>query len=565
MVRSLSVLSLACVARAQMFEIPAEMMGQMFGGQMGGGGRQGRPATEWPKSENPEIAPEFEWIVNTEWKGKTNKYLLLRGGQIESPLKECQEENQCLWAANNGKILVNTPTLKVVKFDIDGLDKVDRKKLEQKDEAELGKVKLVTEKAGKSGKKSELLFSKLAQSDDDSSQIVKDLYTVLDLAVDAPQSDVKSKYRRMSVQHHPDKGGDPKLFDEIRVAYEILGDQDNRRYYDMGGIQLVKAVEMAWKEVEGQKAQLDAKLEQVPKNHPQRRQFEQQIEQGKQQIAAQTSKHEIEKKFRGDDLEIFVPVSAAELYNGLQGKTFSFKRLMICKGCRADPNAEHCKGCGRCLPEKVQVPQYANTPFGKQVVAVKEKEQESLERCREVDTAVPGINIKKGAAQGATLNYVSGVGHQTPGKVPGRIVLKVQRGSPDDIFSIAEADLHTVLHVSLEQALFGFSISFTHLGDETVTVTRKSVEPDEVIRIKSKGLVQDRQRGDLFVRVYVDMPKVGDAKTLTLQPAVADAKAKAKLTRESNVEIKEGAIWRRWLERENAKSVKPADTGKQEL
>lgn len=28
------------------------------------------------------------WLVNTEWEGKTSKYLLLRDGFVESPLKE---------------------------------------------------------------------------------------------------------------------------------------------------------------------------------------------------------------------------------------------------------------------------------------------------------------------------------------------------------------------------------------------------------------------------------------------------------------------------------------------
>merc|ERR1719181_2245717 len=120
------------------FEIPAEMLAGLMGGggMMGGGGRQ-QKATEWPKTENSEVAPEFEWIINTEWKGKTAKYSFLRGGTIESPLKECEQEGQCLWAANNDKVLINTPTLKVIKFKVLGLENADKKKLENKDEAEL--------------------------------------------------------------------------------------------------------------------------------------------------------------------------------------------------------------------------------------------------------------------------------------------------------------------------------------------------------------------------------------------------------------------------------------------
>merc|ERR1719382_505068 len=129
----------------------------MFGG--GGGGGQRRPQTEWPKTENSAIEEDMEWLINTEWKGKTAKYLLLRDGIVESPLKECEHEGQCLWAANGGKVLINTPTLKVVKFSISGIDKADKKKLGDKVEEELKTLALVADKPGKSGKKSQLQFS----------------------------------------------------------------------------------------------------------------------------------------------------------------------------------------------------------------------------------------------------------------------------------------------------------------------------------------------------------------------------------------------------------------------
>merc|ERR1712151_713717 len=109
----------------------------------------------------------------------------------------------------------------------------------------------------------------------------------------------------------------------------------------------------------------------------------------------------------------------------------------------------------------------------------REKEQESRERCREVGIMINDLRVPKGAKEGSTLRYVSDVGHQTPGKMPGRIVLKVQRGSPNDTYSIAEADLHTVLHISLEQALFGFSLSWTHLDGANIAIKKDKVVPDE--------------------------------------------------------------------------------------
>merc|ERR1719218_574038 len=116
-----AVLVSSAVAQMQ-FEIPAEMLQGLMGGMMGGGQGRQKKMTEWPKKENSEISSEYEWLVNTEWKGKTAKYMLLRDGIVESPLKECDPEGMCLWAANNGKVMINTPTLKVVRFTVDGLN-----------------------------------------------------------------------------------------------------------------------------------------------------------------------------------------------------------------------------------------------------------------------------------------------------------------------------------------------------------------------------------------------------------------------------------------------------------
>eukprot|EP00440_Ansanella_granifera_P004872 gb/GFBE01005283.1/.p1 GENE.gb/GFBE01005283.1/~~gb/GFBE01005283.1/.p1 ORF type:complete len:578 (+),score=181.92 gb/GFBE01005283.1/:1-1734(+) len=551
------------------FEIPAEMLqGMMGGGMMGGGGGGGRKGAEWPKTENSEVSAEFEWLVNTEWEGKTSKYLLLRDGFVESPLKECEPEGHCLWAANNGRVLINTPKLKVVKFSIEGLDNVDRKKLENKDETELKKVSLLMEKPSKStGKKGKLDFKRVAVADDSDAFVSADLYKVLDVPEDVEQSAIKSKYRRLSVQHHPDKGGDPKVFNEIREAYEVLGDPEKRRQYNLGGMQLVKNVETAWKEVEGQKAQVEAQLNQVPKNHPQYQMFKAQIEQQTRQFEKANVESQIQQKMQSDELEVMVPISAEELYNGVEKKIFIFPRLVMCRGCRDNPEAEECKDCGRCPPEKVQVPKYGMTPFGRQVVGMREKEQESRERCREVGVEVP-LRISKGAKQDASLKVMSNIGHQTPGKFPGKVNFKVQRGSKDDTYRIAESDLHTVLHITLEQALFGFSVSWSHLGSETVTITRERVtQTDEVLKLKGKGLVYSgSKRGDLYVRLAIDLPEVANGeKALSLSADASKGKAEAKLTIEDEVKLDEGRAWRDWKGRSSATTYKASKEGKQEL
>ncbi len=48
----------------------------------------------------------------------------------------------------------------------------------------------------------------------------------LGVAVSADRREVKRRYRRLARHHHPDHGGDPADFDELRRAYERLVDDD---------------------------------------------------------------------------------------------------------------------------------------------------------------------------------------------------------------------------------------------------------------------------------------------------------------------------------------------------
>ena len=58
------------------------------------------------------------------------------------------------------------------------------------------------------------------------------LYDTLNVSYDATPSDIKKAFRRKSVQHHPDKGGNSSKYQEITHAYDILGDTFKKAVYD---------------------------------------------------------------------------------------------------------------------------------------------------------------------------------------------------------------------------------------------------------------------------------------------------------------------------------------------
>lgn len=69
---------------------------------------------------------------------------------------------------------------------------------------------------------------------------MKDPYRILDIAKNSTQSDIKTAYRKMARENHPDMHqGDAKKeehFKEIQAAYQLLSDENNRASFDRGQI-----------------------------------------------------------------------------------------------------------------------------------------------------------------------------------------------------------------------------------------------------------------------------------------------------------------------------------------
>ncbi|KAF9517087.1 hypothetical protein BS47DRAFT_1375789 [Hydnum rufescens UP504] len=62
----------------------------------------------------------------------------------------------------------------------------------------------------------------------------KDYYKILGVSKTASQPDIKKAYRRESLIHHPDKGGDEEKFKLVVEAHAVLSDPARRERYDSG-------------------------------------------------------------------------------------------------------------------------------------------------------------------------------------------------------------------------------------------------------------------------------------------------------------------------------------------
>ena len=62
----------------------------------------------------------------------------------------------------------------------------------------------------------------------------KDYYKILDISKNATTEEIKKSYKKLALKYHPDKNRNKKNYNEehfknISEAYQILGDEDNRR------------------------------------------------------------------------------------------------------------------------------------------------------------------------------------------------------------------------------------------------------------------------------------------------------------------------------------------------
>lgn len=110
-----------------------------------------------------------------------------------------------------------------------------------------------------------------------------------------------------------------------------------------------------------------------------------------------------------------------------------------------------------------------------------------------------------------------------PGIPPGDVIFTLKT-KPHESFERSGADLLTTVHITLSEALLGFSrILLTHLDGRGVHVTSpkgKIIKPGDSIILRGEGMPHYKtpdHKGNLYVMLEIDMPEESWLKTIDPQ------------------------------------------------
>ena len=340
----------------------------------------------------------------------------------------------------------------------------------------------------------------------------KDYYKILGVEKNASQDEIKSAYRRLAKQYHPDlHPGDEKSaqkFKEVNEAYEVLGDENKRQSYDQFGT-----------------ADPNARFGGSPVGggNP----F------GSGGFGGFDDIFDIFSSFGGrrggggagivtpgEDIEVNITLSFKEAMFGCE-KTIKANKLSKCEHCQGTgakdgtelSTCPDCHGTG-------QVRFTQNSLFG-QVM--------STGPCKTCNATGKIVKTKcsfcsgKGTVRNSediTIKIPAGIDNNQTITMRGKGNASTRNGPNGDLVINVSVTPHPILERQGFDLLLDLPIPFTtaYLGGEveiptidgTYTLTIPTLtQPNTVFKLKGKGVprLQKDGKGDLIVTIRVEMPK----------------------------------------------------------
>lgn len=332
---------------------------------------------------------------------------------------------------------------------------------------------------------------------------MRDPYDILGVDRSATQDEIKSAFRKMAAQHHPDRnpgdGGAHQRFKEINAAYQILSDPQKRAAFDRFGAAGLGAAaagngaspfggmpfDMSGIDLDGIFGDLLGALGiKVGDRGTLQKELKISFEEAAFGCTKDVTYDRIEPcgDCQGSGA---APGSAMERCSACAGRG----RVRFQQGMFPLPierPCSRCRGTGRIVVEPCK------TCRGAGLVA----------RARTIEVTIPA-GIENGASR-----VVERGGNATRGDRPPGDLELVIRVAPHQIFKRAGDDVVCSIPISFPQAALGGDIEIPTLEGKGRLRIPAGTQPGAVLRVKGKGIPRRVMggRGDQLVEIAVEVP-----------------------------------------------------------
>jgi molecular chaperone DnaJ len=334
----------------------------------------------------------------------------------------------------------------------------------------------------------------------------RDYYAVLGIDRRVSDQELKSAYRKLALQYHPDRNPDNKeaseeRFKEITEAYGVLADPQKRAAYDRYGHAGVNT-SAGW--APDFSSTIFSDFEDI---------FGDLF--GLGDTFGRRSRQQT-RAARGSDLRYELEISLEEAAQGLDTK-IKIPRMETCGTCRGTGGKEgsqpvHCPACGGRGQLRHQQGFFTISRTCPQCQGMGQVVRESCSDChgkgRLLQEKILGIKIPPGVDDGNRLR-VSGEGEAGEYGGPAGDLYVVLRVREHPYFERRGNDLYCTIPVSIAQAALGTEIKVPTLrGTERLRVP-EGTQNGSVFRLRRLGMpsIDGRAQGDLFVSIFVVTPK----------------------------------------------------------
>jgi DnaJ-class molecular chaperone len=316
----------------------------------------------------------------------------------------------------------------------------------------------------------------------------KDYYATLGVSRTATEKEIKSAYRRLARQYHPDVNKDPKATDRFKVineAYDVLSDPKKRVKYD----------------------QLGSDWERIEREQEFARQYQSQPNAGAEAgyggdfsdffntffrgeagggfEGFRTSTGGAATRRRGEDIEHPIEITLEEAARGGK-RTIQLEVPDTCPTCAGSGYvAERREVRGRTVMQSVTCPTCGGTGV--------------RPTRRQIEVTIPA-----GVTEGSRIR-VKGEGER--GAEHGDLYLRVHL-QPDPRFAAKGRDLYTTISVYDDQAVLGDEVVVPSLTGQLQLRVPAGSQAGRVFRLKGKGLpgLKAGVPGDLYATLEIRVP-----------------------------------------------------------